>query len=131
MTDEVTFETARGEDIWKLPTLTPEQIDRLPASIELAYAARAIGIGRSLAFGQARKLGRLECGQARVPVRKVGAMWRCLKSDLVRELGLTVSPSAAGHAAVDPVALDALEDAAEALERAAASIRKALRRLGR
>ena len=86
---KITLENATGEDRWQLPVLTEEEVRGLPASVELVYAARALGFGRTQARECARSLGHLDFGGRQLPVMKVGKVWRCRKADLMAVLGLT------------------------------------------
>jgi hypothetical protein len=90
----ITFETAKGPDLWRLPVLTEDEIEALPPSAEVAYAARALGMGRTQALAQVREHGALLLGEDRIPVMKVGTLWRFRKADLLRALGMV--PAAAG-----------------------------------
>jgi hypothetical protein len=53
----------------------------LPVSVDLATAARALGIGRTVAYELAK------LGEFPVRLLKVGARYRVTRADLLRELG--------------------------------------------
>ena len=81
--DAVTFETARGDDVWKLPPLTADQVRALPAVVPLPYVARAWQLGESMAYRMARA-GTLPC-----KVIKLGARgWVATRADLMKSLGI-------------------------------------------
>lgn len=84
----ITLETAQGEDRWKLPVLTTEEIVALPASMEMVYAARALGITRTLAYLQVQAGQALQYGDELCPAQRVGQSWRVKRSDLLRVLGI-------------------------------------------
>ena len=71
--------------------LTMAQMARLPASLSLLEAARALGIGRTSAYQLARD------GQFPCPLIKVGVLYRVPTVGLLRILGLAPSEAAASH----------------------------------
>ena len=87
-----TFDTAVGDARWNIPVLTEEQVRSLPLSIELAYAARAIGWTRSPTY---QGLHRTDERAFPLPHKKVGKGYRVLKADLLEYLK-------AGHLAAAP-----------------------------
>lgn len=97
----ITFETARGDDRWKIDVLTVDEVLALPPSAEMVYAARALGINRSRAYEQAAA-GALRFGDEKVPVQRVGQVWRVKRADLLRVLGIVdpaQAPASSGSAA--------------------------------
>ena len=68
----ITFETATGEERWRLPVLTAGEVASLPPSAELVYAARAIGIGRTRALTDVKDHGALLYGGGPDPRREGG-----------------------------------------------------------
>ncbi|MCP2342038.1 helix-turn-helix domain-containing protein [Actinomadura rupiterrae] len=65
--------------------LTAAQIRRLPATIDLVTAARALGVGRTSAYELARS------GRFPLALWKLGRSYRVRTSDLQTFLGLTVT----------------------------------------
>jgi len=91
----ITFETATGDDRWRIDNLTVDQIRSLPPSTELVYAGRALGYNRDRAYREARLLGYLTWGDERLPVTKVCGNWRVKRADLMRILDISEAPMAA------------------------------------
>ena len=92
-----TFETAVGDARWNIPVLTEEQVRSLPLSIELVYAARAIGWTRSPTY---QGLHRTDERAFPLPTTKVGKGYRVLKADLLNYLKvphLAAPPGGAGR----------------------------------
>ena len=89
----ITIDTACGDDRWRLPQLSVAEVLALPPSVDLVYAARAVGIGRSAAYQQAAA-GGLDYGEDQVPVQRVAGSWRVRRADLIRVLGITETASA-------------------------------------
>ncbi|WP_131787837.1 helix-turn-helix domain-containing protein [Protofrankia symbiont of Coriaria ruscifolia] len=63
--------------------LTLDDIRQLPAVVDLMTAARAFGLGRTLAYELARR-GDFPC-----PVHRIGRLYRVHTSDLLRTLDTT------------------------------------------
>ena len=61
----------------------------LPVSFDLMVAARALGIGRTLAYGMAKR------GQFPVRVLRLGNMYRVTRADLLQVLGVAEHDTAA------------------------------------
>ena len=78
-----TFETATGDDRWNIPVLTEDQVRSLPLSVELVFAARAIGWTRSPTY---QGLHRTDERAFPLPAMKVGKGYRVLKMDLLTYL---------------------------------------------
>lgn len=99
MEPEVTFETARGRDIWALPALTADQVRALPAVFPLAYAARAWDIGYTQGMAGAKD------GTLPFPVVRLGPRgYKVVRSELMKSLGITEAGTPATSAASDPAA---------------------------
>lgn len=62
--------------------MTPEELLRLPSTIDLPTAARAIGIGRNQAYDLAAR-GEFPCR-----ILKLGSRYKVLTADLLRVLGV-------------------------------------------
>jgi hypothetical protein len=78
-----TFETARGDQVWLLPTLTAEQVRALPASFHYAWAARAWGLSRYVAK-QLLASGGLPFTVVRMGKREITVR----RADLMKSLGI-------------------------------------------
>jgi hypothetical protein len=63
--------------------LTLDDIRRLPAAVDLMTAARAFGLGRTLAYDLARR-GEFPC-----PVHRTGRLYRVHTADILTTLGGT------------------------------------------
>jgi hypothetical protein len=63
--------------------MTMDELLALPVSVGIKDAARALGVGQSVAYEQAAT-GML----SGVPVKRLGAGYRVNRADLFRELGL-------------------------------------------
>jgi hypothetical protein len=64
--------------------MTMEELLKLPVSITIRDLARALGIGKSAAYDQARNEHVVEG----IPVHRRGAGYRVNRADLFRALGL-------------------------------------------
>lgn len=62
--------------------MTYEELMALPVSVDLMVAARALGIGRSLAYDMAKR------GRFPVRVLRLGNRYRVTRADLLRVLGV-------------------------------------------
>jgi len=62
--------------------MTYEELMALPVSVDLMAAARALGIGRSLAYDMAKR------GRFPVRVLRLGNRYRVTRADLLRVLGV-------------------------------------------
>ena len=62
--------------------MTHEELMALPVSFDLMVAARAFGIGRTLAYDMAKR------GRFPVRVLRVGNRYRVTRADLLRALGV-------------------------------------------
>jgi predicted DNA-binding transcriptional regulator AlpA len=76
------------------PSFKADLMDRaellsLPVSVDLPTAARAIGVGRTLAYAMAKR------GEFPVRVLRLGASYRVPRADLLRFLGETERAEAA------------------------------------
>ena len=65
-------------------SMSKQELMALPVSVDLVTAARAIGIGRTLAY-QLAKTGHLIDG---VPIIEVGGKFRVNRAHLLRALGV-------------------------------------------
>lgn len=65
------------------PTMTPEELDGLGVSTDVRTAARAFGIGKTMAY-QLAAAGRFPC-----KVHRIGSRWVVSTADLRRALGIT------------------------------------------
>ncbi|GAA0400672.1 helix-turn-helix domain-containing protein [Micromonospora gifhornensis] len=63
-------------------TLSRDELLQLPAMIDLATAARALGIGRTKAYELA-KIGEFPC-----PVLRIGTSYRVRTADLLKLIGI-------------------------------------------
>lgn len=64
------------------PGMTHEELMALPVSFDLMVAARALGIGRTLAYDMAKR------GRFPVRVLRLGNRYRVTRADLLRVLGV-------------------------------------------
>jgi hypothetical protein len=71
----------RGEASTERP-FTVEEVLALPVTVDLMTTARALGISKTVAYHLART------GRYPVPLYKVGARYRCLRSALLAHLGI-------------------------------------------
>ncbi len=62
---------------------TVEEVLALPVTVDLMTTARALGISKTVAYQLARM------GRYPVPLYRVGARYRCLRSVLLTYLGIT------------------------------------------
>ena len=67
--------------------LSIAQVQALPASVDLATAGRAIGIGRSTAFDLVKK------DEFPLELFRVGKQWKCRKTDICSLLNVTPEPN--------------------------------------
>jgi predicted DNA-binding transcriptional regulator AlpA len=65
--------------------MTRAELLALPVSVDLMVAARALGMGRTLAYDLAKR------GQFPVRVLRLGNRYRVTRADLLRTLGVTES----------------------------------------
>lgn len=65
--------------------MTADEVLALPASVDLATAAKALGIGTTLAYELAR------AGELPVCVLRIGRLYRVPKSSLLEVLGLSAA----------------------------------------
>lgn len=63
--------------------MTRDELLALPVSFDLMVAARALGIGRTLAYDMAKR------GQFPTRVLRLGTRYRVTRADLLRVLGVT------------------------------------------
>lgn len=63
-------------------TLNRDELLQLPAMVDLATAARALGVGRTKAYELA-KIGAFPC-----PVLRIGTTYRVRTADLLRLVGI-------------------------------------------
>ena len=63
--------------------MTRDELLSLPVSFDLMVAARALGIGRTLAYNMAKR------GQFPVRVLRLGNRYRVTRADLLRVLGMS------------------------------------------
>jgi len=72
--------------------MTHEELAELPSTVDLATAARAFGIGRTLAYDLAKR------GEFPVRVLRLGNRYRVTRADLLRVLGESEASAEAGAA---------------------------------
>jgi excisionase family DNA binding protein len=77
-----------------VPEMSDEELRALPSAVDLATAARALGIGRTKAYQLAR------AGEFPCPVLPLGARFRVTRTHLFQVLG--VSPESAAQAGARP-----------------------------
>lgn len=63
-------------------SMTRDEVLALPVTVDLLTTARALGIGRSMAYEMAR------AGTYPVPLFKVGKRYRAMRADLLAVLGV-------------------------------------------
>lgn len=69
-------------------TMTRQEVLALPVTVDLMTTARALGIGRSMAYEMARS------GTYPIPLFPVGRRYRATRVDLLAALGITDEDSA-------------------------------------
>jgi hypothetical protein len=79
-------------------TMSQEELLRLPVTVDLTVAGRALGLGRTLAYDLAKR------GAFPVRLLRLGVKYRVSRADLLRYLGEDAKTSAGsaaggGHAA--------------------------------
>ncbi len=74
------------------PAMPPAEVLALPAVVDVPTAARALGIGTTLAYGLAKS------DQLGVPVLRLGRLYRVPRAGLLEVLGLAPNSSEAGPA---------------------------------
>lgn len=67
--------------------MTVADVRALPAAVPLVEAAKALGLGRTVAYALARS------GQWPTPLLRLGAQWRVPRAALLRLLELEDEPS--------------------------------------
>lgn len=70
-------------------SMTRDEVLALPVTVDLLTTARALGIGRSMAYEMAR------AGTYPVPLFNVGRRYRAMRADLLAVLGLVDAPDTA------------------------------------
>jgi excisionase family DNA binding protein len=65
----------------RAPSMTVAELDALPVSVDLATAARALGLGRTKAHELAR------ADEFPIPVLRLGRRYRVKRADLLEFLG--------------------------------------------
>jgi len=80
-----------------MDTMTVADVRALPAVVDLRTAARALGIGRTLAYELARN------GQFPCPVLRVGHAYRVPTAELRRVLGLDLTVVAFPGSVAEPL----------------------------
>jgi hypothetical protein len=70
-------------------TMTRDELLALPVSFDLMVAARALGVGRTLAYDMAKR------DQFPVRVLRLGNRYRVTRADLLRVLGVADDDAAA------------------------------------
>ncbi|MDP9397268.1 MAG: DNA-binding protein [Actinomycetota bacterium] len=74
------------------PAMPPAEVLALPAVVDVPTAARALGIGTTLAYELAKN------DQLGVPVLRLGRLYRVPRAGLLEALGLTPNVREAGPA---------------------------------
>lgn len=72
-----------------IQTMTRAELLSLPVTVDLPLAARAVGMGRTLAYDMAKR------GEFPVRVLKLGNRYRVARADLLRYLGEVDEPAGA------------------------------------
>lgn len=72
-----------------IQTMTRAELLSLPVTVDLPLAARAVGMGRTLAYDMAKR------GEFPVRVLKLGNRYRVARADLLRYLGEVDGPAGA------------------------------------